>query len=510
MLIKLRWLLVALLGVTAASLFVLCAPAIFTHHDLSHPESIVPWAAHLVANGQALYSDWRQWPHRFMPYGPLLCYPAGLFFRMAGLQEFGFHYYLFGRIQSLVYLVGVAGMIAAMLPGRRFGLAMLYSLAGLAMWPGLMLPGMSFRGDIPALFWALAAANVAFRFPSTRRGMFVALFLFLLSLGYRPALWSFPAAFFLFCVLRGRWLEGVMWSAAVVVCVAAYMILGNVVTRGAFLQNQIGASSIGLTADIYRMAFGLLTSRQEFPLLTWDLVGRLAVALPAAAVLMVKSKSDFDRGIAVYYIVALVVNCVTLFKVGAGLNYIIEAYVLSLAVLGIAGLRLWENRELLGAGTRYVAAGAGGLLLVLPMVYFSWFNFRAAPGIVKGIPVPAAYENLAKLPDTALLGDLAFTHKAATAHALSDPVPFAKLSAKGEIPKEPLVSRLNSRAFSHVVLSPGTKYLFFSAENAPWAGAALEANYVREKEVPEYEIWVPAGAEEIEAKSAGSGTAVSE
>lgn len=502
MAISFKYCLLALFVATGLSLLALCIPAIFTQHDLSHPESIVPWGVKEIASGRPLYSDWRQWPHRFMPYGPMLCYPAGLALRWLHIPDFGFHLYLIGRIQTLFYLIGMAFVMASLLPTRRFWWAVVYALAGLSLWPGLMVPGMSFRGDAPALFWVLLAASIAFHNPANRRMLALALICFGLSLAYRPALWSFPAAFCVYSMIQKRTRLALSWCAAVVVFVAAYMIIGNALTNGRFLLNQIGASSIGLTADIYRMIFATLMSHQDSPLLTWDLALRLVVALFVAIYLAIKSKRELDRGVAVYYVCSLLVNLITLFKVGAGLNYIVEAYVLSLVILAIAAIRLWENRTTLAIPTKISAITTVTFLLFIPMLYFTWANFKMVPQIIRGIPMLEVYQPLQRLPDSALLGDLSFTNPSVASHALSDPVPYTKLAMKDMIPREPLLSRLSSHAFSYIVLSPGTKYLFFGPNGIPWAGEAIKANYVCQTSLPEYEIWVPLSEDKITSHTA--------
>ncbi len=492
-----RWVIVALMACAGSSLFLLCIPAIWTPHDLSHPESIVPWAVREIAANKPLYADWRQWPHRFMPYGPLLCYPAGLIFRALHMEEFGFHLYLAGRIQSLVYMVGVGALLANMLriAGIRFGWGLLYSFAILALWPGIFLPGMSFRADLPALFWVLAAATLAFQFPANRNRLAVALAMFMISLAYRPALWSFPAAFALFAFWRTGIIPAVRWCVAVVVAAGAYIVVGNFLTDGRFLLNQAGASSIGFTADTYRLAFVLLTGPQEFPIFTWDIVGRLLTAAIASMILLKKSKSHFDHGLSIYFLTALFVNLLTMFKVGSAFNYIVEAYVLSAVVLAIGALRLKENWASVGKVFRAGSLATGALMFVVPMLWFTIINVSTVPQVYQIATNPSPLKPLLNLPGSALLGDLAFVHPSEPAHALSDPVPYVQLTGQGKISREPLTSRLKARAFSHVVLSPGTKYLFFAPDRALWAGKALEAYYTQQVVAPGYEIWVPSNGE---------------
>lgn len=483
--------LLALACLCSLSLLAVCIPALFTQRDLSHPESIVPWAVREIAQGQALYTDWRQWPHRFMPYGPLLTWPAGIAFRIVGPGEYNFHYYLFGRVQALLYMLGSVAVVAAMLPFRRYWHAFALSLAAIALWPGLAIPGMSFRGDWPALFWCLAAALVAYRHPASSRRLGLAIFFFLLSIAYRPALWSFPAAFALHLVLERHWKRSLIWSGVLVIIISAYLLAAQLLTDNLFLLNQVGASSMGLTTEVYRLIYSILTSPQDFPLITWDLISRLLLAIPVALWLLLKSDKSFERGIAVYFLVSLAANLVSMLKAGASYNYIVEAYALSTVILGTGALQLLHRWQTVPKPVAIAFSGTTVALFVIPMIYFSYWNFKTVPKVLDERVLSPEQKALLALPSTALLGDLAFTHPAVGAHALSDPLPYARLSRKEKISKHPLLSRIAERQFTHVVLSPGTKYLFFSPAEAPWAGEALQQSYHPATVNNHYEIWVP-------------------
>lgn len=473
------------------SLLAVCVPAVFTQRDLSHPESIVPWAVREIAHGQPLYTDWRQWPHRFMPYGPLLTWPAGMAFRLLGSGDYSFHYYLVGRIQALLYMLGTIGIAAAMMPCRRYWAAAAVAMASIGLWPGLAIPGVSFRGDWPALFWCLAAALVAYRHPQNPRRLLLAAALFLLSVAYRPALWSFPAAFALFLLFHRQFKMTFIWCAAVALSVGAYMLAGQLLTNNMFLLNQVGASSMGFTTEVYRLIYQILKTEQDFPLITWDLILRLVLGIPVALFLLIKSNKPFEQGIAIYFLVSLILNLASMLKAGSSYNYIIEAYILSTVILTTGAVRLLENANHPSRTRTILVTGTATVLFLAPMGYFSYINFKTVPQILSERKPSAAQQYLLQLPPTALLGDLAFTHPAPAAHALSDPLPYARLARKDKISQHPLLSHIANRHYSHIVLSPGTKYLYFSSKEIPWAGEALQKTYHPATINNNYEVWVP-------------------
>ncbi len=490
-------LLLTMAALCSVSLIAVCMPAIFTQRDLSHPESIVPWAVHELANGRPLYSDWRQWPHRLMPYGPLLTWPVGQTFRILGVHELGFHYYLAGRIQAFLYMLAAAAAAAALIPARRYWMALLITTASIGLWPGLAIPGVSFRGDWPALFWSLAAACIAFRLPPRPRTLALSLFLFLLSVAYRPALWSFPAAYALFLLYQRKPKLAIGWGFATAATVFSYLLAGHLITDGLFILNQVGASSMGVSTEIYRLIYQMLTTPQEFPFVTWDLVIRLFLALPVAIWLILRNTSPITRGVSIYFLISLVVNLTTMAKAGASYNYMIEAYMLSTVVLSTAYINIAApstpghsvpNQPLVRPAAMTIAF----LLFMIPSAWFTWFNFKTMPSILAQRHMSDHQKQLMNLPPTALLGDLAFTHPSPSTHALSDPLPYARLARKDQIPSSPLVERLARREFSHIALSPGTKYLFFTPGEIPWAGEALQYHYRLNFTSEHYEIWTPA------------------
>ncbi len=485
--------LFVIISAGSLSLLVLCSLAIFVRQDISHPESMVQWAVSEVAAGEKLYPDIAAWPHRLMPYGPLLCYPLGLLLRLLDVTGFGFHIYLAGRFQSLMYLAGIIFILSRFLVKSGFSgrWAVIYSGAYMALWSGIMVPSTSFRADFPGLFWAMVAAYMAFGAEGNKKKMYLALIPFMLSVAYKPSFWAFPAAFCIFYWIRAGFKPAFLWGLSLVGLLLIYIGVAQVITKGLFLMNQVGGSSLGLNTQLFVISRDLLLNPSGFPVLTWDLCGRVLLAVAAAIWILRRHPLPMAKGVALYFLAALPVNLITFFKVGAGLNYGLEAYVLSGLVLGIAGYDIYCRWPEQRKPVQIFWSSVYGLLFLLPVLFFTWINIEGAKKTWDNLAGSAAQARLMDLPPTALLGDQAFTHPAEEAHALSDPVPFAQLSVKGLIPKEPLTQRIQSQAFSHFVMSAGMKYLFFSPDKAHWVGAVLEQHYTPATVVPEYEIWVP-------------------
>jgi hypothetical protein len=483
-----------LLAISALLFFANMLVLIPEQGDLSHPESAVIWGAWRVAHGLPLYEDFRQWPHRFMPYGPLHCCQIGWLARAIGATSFSMTLYILGRSASFLYLIGI-GCVATSL-ARRSGCSWRCAAACgfgfLSLWYWLGAFAVSYRPDAAAVFWSFLAVRIVLIDPSRPRWRRVALACLLISTAYKPSLWA--AAATVICVIASTTglRTAARWGALYLLCMIVYAVAMQLATHGAFMLNMVTASSMGLGFDTYRILVRDMMRFSRYDAFSLDRVGQLiAVALWAAWAIRWRRKDQGASAVGVYFLLSLLVGLVSLLKLGSAINYLLEAF----ALVGVAAAFVCEKWQR-AQRSRLPALAWAGRIVVLALV--------AVPVCVNVVKTavrivehwqpwretsPAI--NLMTLPSTALLCDYAFLHPAPEAHALSDPMPYVTLVNRGVISQQPLLERLARREFSTIAVSPVCRELFSNRASNGWIARAIEEHYHRVPASMDPELWKP-------------------
>jgi len=209
-----------------------------------------------------------------------------------------------------------------------------------------------------------------------------------------------------------------------------------------------------------------------------DLIG---LCTPAIRLQTAQSSVDSSRtGIALLLLMSLCAENIAFMKIGASFNYLIGSYVLSCIMIV----------ECLAS--RIKLACVPNRRQILPIVAVIVIFLANALLLIKTIKARAQVNELASLnhlPSDSWLGDSAFVNPYPETHAVSDPLPYATHVRAGTISIKPLLSRIQGKKFSIVVLSPTEKEVYFSPQWLPQIGQALHESYGIETSMDGMEVW---------------------
>ena len=489
--------------------FLLAIAALFyvvqLRRDVTYPEAAIVQAAWAAGNGQPVYTDWRQWPHRFSPYGPALYYPVGWLARWGlGRPAMGFHYYILGRTLACLALAGL--WLVAIALARRMGggswLAPAAAVLGVAaFWPRVLGYVISYRPDTPAVLCSLLAVYLALGGLDTRRRRWAVLAALWGALLFKQSAWAAP--------LVVGWLA---WRRLGLAGVARWgglylggTILGagamDLATGGRFTLNTVWGLVNGFAmppfvsdllggnlADYVDMLarVGLMAAWG-----VWMMIDPTkATAAENATEQTTPSASSPDalawRALGLYFVLSLVLSAAQLAKVGSDVNYLLEPLTLS----GVAAALAWR-RWFVVRPPRLFHWTILLLLLVWPLAVNVRSNCEAIKVSRNLISHPHPEEILARRVRSGLMMDSAFIHPNPANRGIPDPVHYSIMVSRDKISPQPLLDRLAREQFDTIVLSTPARSCLWGEGKDGWAGRALEKYYRPQEGWNSPQVWVP-------------------
>jgi hypothetical protein len=443
---------------------------------LSYPEGAVVDAVWRIASAEPLYLDWRNWPHIFSPYGPLLYYPIALLIRLTDQLTPGFHYFQYGRFQSLACLglICIAGSLIARRAGCNLFTSLTCSAGFLTLWPRLLEHTLSFRPDAPMVLFNLTAVWIALGgLKSNRRNILVILCLWLAS-GFKPQGLAAPLTIGLMACHEIGWKKTMVWIAVYFVGALAAVGVLNFSTGGLFLLNTWHALPVGMQiptlfgealTTAWIMNADLLV-RPIFMVMIgvyfWNYSRILPLPGPEKPVI----SKRIMTGVGCYCVLSTLISLVQLFKVGSDVNYLLEPF----ALTGVAAAIL--VRILLHIPPDRIP----DKLKVLTLIIFAlttWSvvvnlsqmigarrpddNFKASNGLIRYIVKLKGETSraslLSRLKPPVLLMDHAYIHPDPEAHSLNDPYYFAIMVNRKKVDPGEFIHRIRTREFDVIALS---------------------------------------------------------
>lgn len=439
-----------------------------SHIDLSFPEGAVTARALDVAAGDSPYSDWREWPHGFAPYGPLTYYPVGWAARMFRGDDgapSGRSVYLLGRAQSFLSLAGIILLlfILTRTAGGSIASGFLASCLFLS-WEWLMAFLVSYRPDAATTFFSVLAVAMALSGPAKGWRLAGALAALYVAMWFKPVSWATLAVLLVWIARhRGARSAGILGGLFGLAGLLPALAL-NGIMDGRLFHNMLGSMDNGV--DLLRPAeiFGLIP--HPFQLL---LVCGVVIALCEWKARMKSGEGLLDLAL----MLSVIVAALQTLKAGSHTNYYVEAHVFSVLVV-VRKLVFWWREE--GGTAR--AALTREVILAAAVVLLAAFPLRDAAlsfprtwkmfGYTRTPPPIAA--RLARLQGPVLCENpfLALTHPQAP--GILDYKHYQIMVERGKVDKEQLLDRLRRREFVAVEVSvsslrnPETPQ---SAENQP-------------------------------------------
>lgn len=346
-----------------------------TRFDLSFPEGAVVSGMKEVAEGRTPYTDWRHWPHRFAPYGPLTYYLPGWLADAVLQRPDTYDYYRFGRVHSFVFLIGIWTVVVGL--GRRVGLSWSGALVPLGLflvWRWVQEFALSFRPDAPQVFFGLLALWIGLGGRARGWRLFFAMAALMASYWYKPTSWGIAVALGLWTSWEQGALRAVgLWLGFLVAGLVGALAL-DVYLGGALMLNMLGVTVVGW------QPLRMLTDLSVFPMAPLALL-LLATVISALLLTGLARGSDSEvesasmrreRLLALALVFSFGFAFIQYGKAGADRNYFLESYALG-CVLVVWGFHRWMAQP-----------GGNGEKIALAIALLLGLGIEAGQG-VKGL-----------------------------------------------------------------------------------------------------------------------------
>ena len=485
-------LLACLLVLNALMVFGFLSVHIQHRFDITFPEGAVVYGAWQAAHGQQVYEDWRLWPHRFTPYGPALYYPVGWLARLTGHAPFGMFYYLAGRIESLLALLGI-GLASAGLArraGARWPVALVCGFGLLTLWPRVLEHSVSYRPDAPMVFFNLLAVWIALGGLATRRGRWAAVTCLWLAAAFKHSGWAAPLVVGWLAFGQLGWRSAVRWGLIWLVGGVAAAVGLNALTGGMFFFNTLSAMNVGWGTP-QPVAEAMAQGWRGWLALS-DVLARLILLVALGGLFFLRRREPVPwRALGVYGALSTLVALVQLLKVGSDVNYLLEPFALCGAMAAMLWSRYLNSDSTPRPAIRLALWAAAVLVIAWPIAS----NFSTQPAnlgrALRVLRKPTPQERLARVAGPVLLMEHAFTHPDPEAHALSDPVYYVLMLDRGRLSAEPFLKRLEQRSFGMIALSPVAKTWLFEYAHDRRIAEAWNKNYRPLPGEGYPQLWVP-------------------
>ncbi len=500
-------LLGGLLLLNTLLLFVYLCVWITIRLDLTYPEGAVVTGAWRVASGRPLYTDWREWPHQFTPYGPVLYWTVGGIARLAGQGRPDFSFYLLGRLQSVLALLGICAltcMLAIRVGCGRSG-AIVCGAGLFGLWTGLMEYTVTYRPDAPMVFWNMLAVWVALGGlgPTWRR--WAVLGCLWLAAGYKPQGWaaSMVVGYLAWRSLSPR--DAIVWSLVYVAGGACSVFALNWATAGIFLLNTYTAMFVGLQVP---QLFGQTISEVLVGL--WDMLVRIALLIGLGGWLWKSTgESTESKALGAYFCVSTALSALQLFKVGSDVNYLLEPFALSGTAAAIFYQRWLRPGSPLPPSTKRLAWFTGLLCVgwwLLTSLHrhtgsLTQFNQREVSRMARielalhSTRKTFSQERLARTLPPVLLMDSSFIHPDPLAHAIDDPVYYCVMLDRGKLSPQSFLLELERKRFQLIALSPVAEEWFFTNVKDKRIREMLTRHYISKPGKGYPKLWTPKPAD---------------
>ncbi len=438
---------------------------------LSYPEGAVVDAVWRIASSEPLYLDWRSWPHVFTPYGPLLYYPSALMIKMTDLVTPGFHYFQFGRLQSMICL-GLIGLVTTLI-ARRAGSGLLTAttctMGFLSLWPRLLEHTVSFRPDAPMVLFNMTAVWIAMGGFKSRIHNFMIIICLWLAVGFKPQGLAAPLVIGMMACHEIGWKKTLAWFSIYLTGVLAAIAVLDQATDGLFMLNTWHALPVGLQwPNLFREALA-----ENGLMLNADLVFRPVFMLIIGICFWKFSgpgmiiPQRIMKGVGCYCVLSTLICTCQLFKIGSDVNYLLEPFALTGVVVAMLVMILSDYISKRMGNTLKVLMGVFVFLLAWLLVGSKIIQMSgtgrlsderiARKGLIRFVANvnqrPYRGKLLSHLPPPVLLMDHAYTHPEREAHSLNDPYYYAVMVNRNMLNTTDLVDRIRSRKFDIIAMS---------------------------------------------------------
>jgi hypothetical protein len=425
--------------------------------DLSFPEGAIVARALAVSSGAPAYSDWREWPHQFAPYGPLTYYTIGLISRVLNSSSDPWFAYFSGRVQSVIALAVIASLLYFI--ARRLGLPLEWALGApvaFVLWLRLIEYGASYRPDAVQVALALSALALAVTGRANLPRGIAAFALLWISFWFKAASFGVFAALTAWVAFSAGWRQAIAAGAVFSISGLLIGILVNSITGGLFFLNVIASLDNG-----WRPA-NIIDLYVNMPALPrFILVAGAFTAFIALTTRLAQRKRKFagsDMGFSCDHAPRIVLIAaagswlfatIAYLKQASDINYFLEPYALTCLAL------VWGGRYLASQPVRYSRAVPAALLIIF--ISDAAIELRQLPRDLKTYRSmhalsPAAHA-VEKYEGVVLATNPFFAFAADSPPTVMDHLQFAILVRRGKLDASELLRRVRERQFSTVIVT---------------------------------------------------------
>lgn len=417
---------------------------------------------------------WTREPYRINPYGPVFYHAGAL---MLGLWS-GVPTLAAGRAISVVSLVGA--LLCAWLIARRHlrlsreatAIGMLVPLAFLPVWEQGAL------NRVDSLAACLSIAGVLLAMEGGWRLRTAPLF-FALALMTKQTALAAPVTVLLWLAVEKRW-KDLAWVGGATAALISVAVAGfQITTRGGFLLSLVESNR-----NPMHLQGGLGRLQLVFSSAAAPLFGGVGLT-------MSRSPRTPAGKAGLYLVVAMVIAAATIGKVGASVNYFIEAAM----AMSVVAAWAWEVHVRRGAAASLALAVSGAMLIV------------ALKDVTTGMAERGERRELEAQVSEALRGRRALTPEITSLLRsegrllLSDPYLFTRMVEAGRIDQRPLLEAVINRRIPVVLadadLASGEPSNLWTAE----LKEAVRSEYRLERRLgPRLYLFRPATDEPVHAE----------
>jgi hypothetical protein len=412
--------------------------------DLSFPEGSVTERAWACAHGNPVYTDWREWPHTFAPYGPLTYYPIGTLARWLSHAPSPRSVLLLGRAMSAISLLVIFGLVYFL--SRRSGLSRKWALTSMgfvAIWLSELYYCLSFRPDAPATAWTLIALVFVTRDRARPVLAVPALCALMLAMWYKPTAWGAVAATLWWMAdgmgKRRACVWGSIWGALGLVAALGL----NAYWDGRLLLNLVQGNRQGFSTRQWIE----VVLRMKFPEWGIFVFGTYA----AIRALRRGDTPQSVRWIARFALLTLASSLALACKAGSDINYLFPPFSILIVLLTFEAKRIWDN----GSATRFQETvfwvGVMSIVIVPTIMFLS--QVRESVALAHYFNKPSAVVRYL----SGVKGPILTTHPFIAADLESAPTvmdfySYTALASHGLLDTVPLRERIAKQAFPIIVL----------------------------------------------------------
>ncbi len=442
--------------------------------DLTHPEAALVNRAYQIVLGEAPYSDWREWPHAFAPYGPLTYYTVGWMARIWNPYIHPTSLYSIGRGLSLASLAGVCILLILLL--RRTGESRWWGLPAIAAylaWQEEMRCAVNYRPDAPQVLFSLLAVWIAMGGRAYPARVALALLSLSISMWFKPSSWGIAWIIGIWTWRTAGLRRFILAMLLFAVCNLLLALFLDWKWEGRLFLNMIGSLDNGWALG---NIVGFLRPMAWIAQLI--LFGGVGLSVYE---LIRRANNDSGRILATATVASFAVALPESLKRGAGWNYYLECYALASVVCARWIAQKWKVANA-SDGTRF----ARGICFAV-MCFALWDSARGLISLRREFPErletwkehPLSWgcKNIEGPILAALVPWVALQRPAPP--TIMDFVQYGILFQRGKLSDEPLISRVERRDFQMIIFPSPEHMNAFSLNTLlpPRFLPALYANY---------------------------------